>query len=406
MKTAMNVSVNKIGALNGLKVLDLSRFIAGPHCAMQLGDLGADVVKVERCNAGDDTRKILPQIEGESVYFMMFNRNKRSLTLNFRDTRAQALLRELIVEADVLIENFRPGTMEQMGCSWEEVHQLNPRLIMARISGYGQTGSMAKEPCFDGIAQATSGLMSITGDPDGPPTVAGTFVVDYCTALYATIGILGAIEERHRSGVGQLVDVSLMGAATSLLMTAIPEQLLMGRTMPRCGNQDRYSAPANVFQANDGHWVYLISGNDALFPRLASIMGREDLLEDERFCTLEKRMQYRKEIEDIVAAWVGSHTSDEVIAMVSSAEIPGSKVATVADVTKSPYMHEAGHIVSVDHPVVGELPMQGLPFRLSATPTQIRTAAPVLGRDSGAVLRQWLGKTDDQIDLLREQKLI
>nr|MDA8248929.1 CoA transferase [Rhodospirillales bacterium] len=200
--------------LSGLKVLDLSRYIAGPHCATVLGDLGADVVKVERPGLGDDTRFFPPDIGGESVYFLMFNRSKRGITLDFRNPQAQALLRRLAGQADVLIENFRPGTMERMGCGWDELHAVNPRLIMARISGYGQTTSLASQPCFDGIAQATSGLMDLTGAPDGAPMLAGTFVVDYSTALYACVGILAALAQRHGTGKGQMVDVSLMGSAT------------------------------------------------------------------------------------------------------------------------------------------------------------------------------------------------
>ncbi|CAG9170786.1 CaiB/BaiF CoA transferase family protein [Cupriavidus pinatubonensis] len=393
-------------ALEGIRVLDLSRFIAGPHCAMQLADLGADVVKVERRSVGDDTRATLPQIEGESLYFMTFNRNKRSVTLNFRDPEAQKLLRELVCGADILIENFRPGTMEKMGCGWEVLHELNPRLIMARISGYGQSGRLAGEPCFDGIAQASSGLMSLTGHPDGPPTVSGSFVVDYCSALYATIGIMAALERRHKTGEGQLVDVSLMGSATSLLMTAIPEQLLLGKTMTRKGNKDRYSAPGEVYKTADDQWVYLISGNNALFPRLTAVMGREDLLEHPHFSTLEKRMENRSEIESIVAKWVASQTADQVIALARQAEIPAARVANLDEVAHDPYVREAGHIINVEHPTVGSFPTQGFPIRLSESPASIRCAAPTLGADTEAILAEWLGKNDEELARLRERCVV
>jgi crotonobetainyl-CoA:carnitine CoA-transferase CaiB-like acyl-CoA transferase len=285
-----NVLAGGAGALAGLKVLDLSRFIAGPHCAMILGDLGASVVKVERVQGGDEVRALQPQVGGDSLYFQVFNRNKRSLTLNFRDPGAQDLLRRLIDQADVLIENFRPGTMEKMGLGWPEVHALNPRLVMARISGFGQQGPRSGEPCFDAIAQASSGLMSLTGSPKGPPMVAGTFLVDYSTALYATIGVLSALQHRNASGEGQLVDLSLLGSGISLLLTAIPEQAALGRTMSRVGNRDRYSAPAQTFKTRDGRWVYLLAGNDAHFPRLCKIMQRADLLADQRFATIPARM--------------------------------------------------------------------------------------------------------------------
>ncbi|SAK48816.1 CaiB/BaiF CoA transferase family protein [Caballeronia ptereochthonis] len=394
------------GPLSGLKVLDLSRFIAGPHCAMQLADLGADVTKVERVNSGDDTRALAPKVEDESLYFMVFNRNKRSITLNFREPRAQTLLRELIAKADVVIENFRPGTMEKMGCDWDTLHALNPRLIMARISGYGQTGSMASEPCFDAIAQASTGLMDLTGQPDGPPTVAGTFAVDYTTALYATIGVLSALSHRDKTGEGQMIDVSLMGCGVSLLLTAVCEQAMLGRTMTRVGSRDRYSSPAQTFKSRDGHWVYLIAGNDAHFPRLARAMQRPELLDDPRYATHASRMSHIAEVEAEVAEWVLQHDADEVVAKLRAVEVSCSKVATVADVVASPYMREAGHITTVRHPKAGDVTMQGLPIRLSATPASIRKSAPLLGEDSASVLDEWLGMSDADIAALRQGGVI
>lgn len=389
------------GPLSGLRVLDLSRFIAGPQCAMLLGDLGADVVKVERKGKGDDVRAIHPQVEGESIYFMVFNRNKRGLALDFRNEDAQQLVRDLAAEADILVENFRPGTMEQMGCGWDVLHALNPRLIMARISGYGQTGSMAGEPCFDGIAQANSGLMEITGPPDGPPIMSGSFVVDYSTALYAAVGVLAALERRHQTGEGQMVDASLMGSALSLLMTAIPEQRLLGRAMSRVGNRDRYSSPAQTFKAKDGRWVHLVAGNAALFPRLVRLMGRPELLEDPRFGDHAARMEHTPEIEAIVSAWIAERTADEAVAALSGAELPSAKIATIDEVVESAYVAEAGHIVDVPHAAIGTFPMQGLAVRLSESETSIRRGAPVLGADTADVLADWLGRSDDQIEALR-----
>lgn len=397
---------DKPGALHGLKVLDLSRFIAGPHCTMLLGDLGADVAKVERTRGGDDTRALMPMIDGESIYFMVFNRNKRSLTLNFRDPKAQELLRRLIAEADILVENFRPGTMEQMGCDWETLHTINPRLIMARISGYGQSGPLATEPCFDAIAQASTGLMELTGHEDGPPTIAGTFIVDYSTALYATIGILGAVERRHHTGEGQLVDVSLMGSAISLLLTAIPEQILLGRSITRGGNRDRYVAPGRTFKTKDGTWVYLVAGNDTHFSRLVRVLERSELLQDRRFATLKDRMNNIDAIEEIVAAWALQHTAGEIIAKLRQAELPCSKVATIADVVESRYMHEAGHVITVQHSKVGAFPMQGLVVRMSESPTAVRKAAPELGVDTEAVLHDWLGMPKAEVVELRKKGIV
>jgi len=390
------------GPLDGLKVLDLSRFIAGPHCGMMLGDLGADVVKVERPRRGDDTRALEPHVEGESLYFMVFNRNKRSITLNFRDPRAHGLLREMVKQADVLIENFRPGTMEKMGCGWDDLHAINPRLIMARISGYGQQGAMAAEPCFDGIAQATSGLMEITGDPDGPPTMGGTFLVDYATALYASIGILAAVEHRHKTGKGQMVDASLMGSAVSMLVTAIPEQAMLGRAMSRVGNRDRYSAPAQTFRAADGVWLHMVAGNDAHFPRLTRIMKRPDLLEDPRFATLEARMRNIPAIEAVVGDWIAGLPADEVVALLRQAELPAARIATLPDLLSNPYMREARQIVETQHPKAGTVTTHGLTVRLSDTPGEIRHPAPMLGQHTDEVLGEWLGMTPSDVGALRD----
>lgn len=393
-------------SLSGLKVLDLSRFIAGPHCSMLLGDLGADVVKVERTRGGDDTRALGPYIEGESIYFMMFNRNKRSLTLNFRNPEAQDLLRRLVREADVLVENFRPGTMEQMGCGWETLHEINPRLIMARLSGFGQNNSLSAEPCFDGIAQAITGFMDLTGDPKGGPMMAGTFLVDYATALNATVGILAALNHRTLTGEGQVVDVSLIGSATSMLMTAIPEFLVNGRRMTRAGNRDRYAAPANTFQAKDSVWLHVVAGNNAHFPRFVKMIGRPELLEDERFSTLEKRMVHVEEIEAIAAEWVRSRTADEALRELRAAELPSARIRTIEEVANDPYMREAGHIIDVEHPKAGVVPMQGPPLGLGTTPTAVDRPPPMLGEHTQEVLHDWLGMADTEIRELQTATII
>jgi len=368
---------------------------------MVLGDLGAEVVKVERTRLGDDTRSLGPYIEGESIYFMMFNRNKRSLTLDFRNPEAQNLLRRLVAEADILVENFRPGTMEKMGCGWDVLSKLNPRLVMASLSGYGQNNSLTKEPCFDGIAQAVTGIMDLTGHPDAGPSMAGTFLVDYATALHATIGILAAVENRHKTGRGQLVDVSLIGGAVSLLMTAIPEYLVNGRMMSRMGNRDRYAAPANTFQTKDGSWVHMVAGNNAHFPRFASMIGRPELMEDPRFVNVDTRMANVDAIEAIAAEWVAGLTADEAIAALRAAELPSAKVRTVADVANDPYMREAGHIVDVTHPRAGVVPMQGPAIHLSETTSEVRLPPPVLGAHSGGVPRAGLDIEPEEPGRLR-----
>lgn len=388
MKTGMKTAASL--PLRGIKVLDLSRFIAGPFCAMQLADLGADVVKVEKKGEGEETRQNQPKLNGESLYFMNFNRNKRGIQLDFRDPKDQETLRNLAARADVLVENFRPGTMEKMGCSWETLRALNPRLIMVRISGFGQTGPLSKRPCFDAIAQAMSGLMSITGQPDGPPTMAGTFMVDYVTALYGAIGVLTALHVRAETGRGQLVEATLLESAISLLMSAIPAQAQLGETMTRTGNCDRYTAPVNCYPTGDGEWVYLSAGTDNLFPRLAEVMRRPELLADPRFNSVPARMAHIPELNAIVEEWTGGKNAAEVVLLTEQAGIPCAKVASVADVVANPQLLARGQIAEVDHPVAGRYSTHGVSVTLSDTPGGIRCSSPTPGQHDDEVLHDWL----------------
>jgi crotonobetainyl-CoA:carnitine CoA-transferase CaiB-like acyl-CoA transferase len=393
-------------ALQGLKVLDVSRFIAGPFCAMQLADHGADVVKVERLDTGEDTRDNEPKLGGESVYFMTYNRNKRSFSLDFRKPEAQQVLRELAGKADILIENFRPGTMEQMGCGWDTLHAINPRLIMVRISGFGQTGPLSQRPCFDVIAQATSGLMELTGDPNGPPTMAGTFVVDYTTALYATIGSLTALAARAQTGKGQLVEATLLESAASLLMTAIPEQAVFGRSMRRQGNRDRYTSPVNTFKGSDGAWVHIASGTDPLFLRLVNAMGREDLLGDSRFASAKARVANASAIEAEVQTWVSQHTADEVVAAMDRAGIPCAKVSTMADVVEDPQLKARDQILTVEHPRAGKYPTHGITVTLRETPGAVRRPSPLVGEHTREIAAEWLGWSSQRCDDLIGKRVI
>jgi crotonobetainyl-CoA:carnitine CoA-transferase CaiB-like acyl-CoA transferase len=393
-------------ALQGLKVLDVSRFIAGPFCAMQLADHGADVVKVERLDTGEDTRENEPKLGGQSLYFMTYNRNKRSFALDFRNPEAQAVLRELASKADVLIENFRPGTMEQMGCGWETLSALNPRLIMVRVSGFGQTGPLSQRPCFDVIAQAMSGMMDITGDPDGPPTMAGTFVIDYTTALYGTIGALTALAARERTGKGQLVEATLLESAASLLMTAIPEQAVLGQTMHRQGNRDRYTAPVNTFQGADGTWVHIASGTDPLFRRLVNAIGREDLIRDPRFATAKARVANADAIEGEVQAWVAQHSADEVVEAMDRAGVPCAKVATMADVVDNPQLKARGQILTVEHPHAGAYQTHGITVTLDETPGAVRRPAPLVGEHTREIAAEWLGWSQEQCETLIARRVI
>jgi crotonobetainyl-CoA:carnitine CoA-transferase CaiB-like acyl-CoA transferase len=389
------------GALDGIRIVDLSRFIAGPYCAMLLGDLGADVVKVEPPGRGEASRTFGPFVEGESLYTMVFNRNKRSLTLDLRSDPGKDLLRELLRKADVLIENFVPGTLEAMGFDWNALKALNPRLILTRISGFGQSGPLARKPCFDVIAQAASGLMAITGEANGRPTIAGTYVVDYSTGLYATIGTLGALQARHRSGAGQVVDVALLDSAMSMLMTAIPEQLLLGRTMTRRGNRDRYGAPANTFPTRDGAWVHLATAGEPMFRTLTRIMGRPELADDPRFRDNAARLEHVEDLEQFICAWTATLSAAELLDALQAIGVPCAKVAAVSDLVANPQVADGRQIIQMDHPKAGGVPMQGFSVHFGDSPMRLRRPPPMLGEHTSAVLQEWLSVTPERIDLLR-----
>ncbi|MEO8003962.1 MAG: CoA transferase [Betaproteobacteria bacterium] len=394
------------GALDGLRVIDLSRFIAGPYCAMLLGDMGADVVKVEPPGRGENSRAFGPFVEGESLYTMVFNRNKRSLTLDLRSEQGKGVLRDLLRTADVLVENYVPGTLEQMGLDPETLHALNPRLIITRISGFGQSGPLSRKPCFDVIAQTMSGLMDITGDPGGRPTMSGTYVVDYSTGLYATIGTLGALQARHASGVGQVVDVALMDSALSMLMTAIPEQILLGRTMTRRGNRDRYCAPANTFPTRDGAWVHLAAAGEPMFGALAGAMGQPGLVDDARFRDNDARMLNVDQLEALITAWTVSLPAVEVLAALKATGIPSAKVASVADIVDDAHLAHRGQIIEMEHSRAGKVPMQGFAVQFDESPMRLRHPPPQLGEHTDTILAEWLEMTPEGISQLRASRAI
>jgi succinyl-CoA--D-citramalate CoA-transferase len=388
-------------SLDGVKVIDLSRYIAGPFCGQLLGDLGADVVKVERIDGGEEGRRVGETVEGDTLFFLSANRNKRGFAIDFRDKEGQALLRQLAATADILIENFRPGTMEAMGLGWDVLSALNPRLIMVRISGFGQEGPLAQHPCFDGAAQAQSGVMAMTGPAGGAPTMAGVFVCDYSTALYGVIGTLAALHARETSGRGQVVEATLMDSGMALMTTAIPERILFGREPERLGNRDRYLSPSHCFRSRDGIWIYIVAGNDVHFPRLAAAMGRPELAQDARFASFVARNANVAELESIIDAWAAELDGEAVLEIIHAADIPCERVATIADVIANPQVVHRKQIVDVPHPVMGSVPFQAPAVRLHGTPTVIRRGAPGLGEHGAEILSDWLGMSAPEIERLQ-----
>jgi crotonobetainyl-CoA:carnitine CoA-transferase CaiB-like acyl-CoA transferase len=386
------------GALAGVRVLDLSRFIAGPICAQILGDMGAEVVKVER-PGGEDARFQGPFQDGESLYPMAYNRNKASITLDTRHPAAPEILEGLVAWADVVVENYRPGTMAAMGFGWDRLHATYPRLIIASLSGFGQTGPLAERALFDPIAQAASGLMSLTGDPDGPPTLVGTYIADHVAGLYGTIGTLVALIARGTSGAGQRVDVASLDSLVSCLGTRPMAWLMLGERPRRQASRDPYSAPANVFPARDGH-VYLHGGTDALFPRLCAAIGRPGLADDPRYREIADRLANVEALEAEIAAWTAMHTRAQIEEALATAGVPCGAVADIEEVVASPQLRARDMFVDVTHPVLGRAVLTGIPVKLDGTPGTIRTGPPTAGQDNARVYGEILGLDADALERL------
>ena len=391
-------------ALDGIRVLDLSRFIAGPLCAQILGDMGAEVIKLERPR-GEDARDQGARVQGESVYTMAFNRNKHGITLDTRHPAATRILERLIRVSDVLVENYRPGTLGEMGLGADRLKGLNPRLVVTSLSGFGQTGPLAGRALFDPIAQAMSGLMSLTGEPGGPPTLTGTYVADHLAGLYGAIGTLLALYARDRTGEGQLVDVASLDSLFSSLGTRPLEVAMLGLTPRRSGSRDPFSAPANVFGATDGY-VYIHGGTDSLFPRLCAAIGRPDLMEDERFRDVSGRMIAIEELEAAVSAWTMARTVAQVSEVLEGAGVPFGPVAELADVVASPQIAAREMLVEIEHPTLAPLVVTGLPVKLSATPGSVRKAPPMVGEDNDRIYTDVLGFSPAEIAELRASRAI
>lgn len=391
--------------LEDIKVLDLSRFISGPYCAMLLADMGADVVKVEKAGQGDDSRLLPPFKDEESLYFFVMNRNKRSLSLDFRSEEGQKILFDLASRTDVLIENFRPGTIEKMGCGYEELKKINPRLIMLSISGFGKDGPYKDKPGFDAAVQAMSGLMSLTGQPDAPPTMSGTFVVDYSTAMYGAVSVLAALHKRDVTGEGEYIDLTLLDSATSILLSSMQRELVLGQKATRVGNRDRQVAPGNVFRTRDGVWLMLIAGSDIHFSRLVEVMEMPHLLEDERFNDVKIRLGHADEIEAVVQEWFDGRDAADILAMMEKAGIVCSRVEDVSDVVKNPQLHFRKKIINVPHKKLGDIPMMEMPMRFKNSPYVLRRAAPMLGEHNEEILRDWLGVSPEDFARTKDRNV-
>ncbi|MDF2502210.1 MAG: yfdE 2 [Anaerosporomusa subterranea] len=391
--------------LKGVVVLDLSRVLAGPYASMMMADYGATMVKIEPPRVGDDSRAYGPFVGKESAYFMSLNRNKRSMTLNLKEQAAKDLFREMVKKADVVLENYRPGTMEKFGLGYEELKQINPKIIYATCSGFGQTGPYVHKPAYDIIVQAMGGIMSVTGPEGGEPTRVGASVGDIIAGLFTTIGVLMALYHRERTGEGQLVDVGMLDCQVAVLENAISRYLVSGEVPQPIGNRHPSITPFAAYTAKDGH-IIVGAGNDRLWEKLCNLIERTDLLADERFSTNLKRTQNVNELKVILDAVFKVKTIDQWMKALEAAGVPCAPINTVDKIINDPQIKAREMIVELEHPVAGHMKVPGVPIKFSATPGSVDTPAPLLGQHTEELLHELLGLSKEQVDELRAKNAI
>jgi crotonobetainyl-CoA:carnitine CoA-transferase CaiB-like acyl-CoA transferase len=392
--------------LDGMLVIDLSRVLAGPYCTMELADMGATVIKIEIPGSGDDTRAYGPPfLNGESTYFMSVNRNKKSMTLNLKHARGKEILSQLLQKGDVLVENFRPGTLDGLGFGYDAVHVLNPKLIYCSISGFGQTGPYAQRPGYDLIAQAEGGVMSLTGEPDSPPLKVGLSFADITAGMNAFAGILLALLARQRTGEGQQIDVSLLDCQVSLLTYQAGIYFATGKSPDRLGNKHPSITPYETFEASDGH-IIIACGNQGFWEKFCKLAGLEHLLADERFTTMKKRVENRTALTPLVAAAVKTRTRRAWYALLDREGIPCGLIKNVAEVCTDAQVLARDMVMPLNHPTAGPINVNGVPIKLSATPGEVKAPPPLLGQHTDAILSNILGYTANQIAELRQLKAV
>lgn len=393
------------GALGGLRVLDLTRVLAGPFCTMMLADMGAEVIKIEQPGKGDDTRHFAPFQNGESAYYMNLNRGKKGVTLDLKGKGREMFL-ELVKTADVVVENYRPGTMDKLGLGYDTLKEINPRLVYAAISGFGDTGPYRLRPGYDIIAQAMGGLMSTTGWPGGEPTRSGTAMADVLAGLSVTIGLLAALRHRDQTGVGQKVDVALVDSVVASLEIITQIYLTDGRVPERIGNRYESCYPYDSFEARDGS-VVIAAANDKLWRLVCRTIGQPALAEDERFDTNAKRVARHAEIKTLIEAWSRDRDVDGIVEAMMGAGVPASPINTIDRLVTDPHIAGAREMfVDVQHPVAGKTKLTGSHIKLSATPPCIRAPAPTLGEHNDTVFNSLPGVTTESLARLRAERVI
>lgn len=373
--------------LEGIKVLDFSRVLAGPYCTMLLADMGAEVIKIERPDVGDDTRHFGPFQNGESGYFMFLNRGKKSIEMDLKNPADIEMILDMVRDADVIVENFRPGVMKKLGLDYNSLKDINKGLVYCSISGFGQYGPYTERPAYDLVAQAMGGMASITGHPETPPTRSGSSLGDMGSALYAAYGVMTALFHRERTGYGQAVDVAMVDSIYSLLEHNVMRYTSEGITPERIGSRHPISAPFDVFESREGY-VVIATANDSLFARLCGVMEMNELTEDERFVTDIQRGKNESELKKIIEGWLTNYTAEEAVEAINAVGVPSSMILDIAEISESDHIKEREMLLDIEHPVAGATRIPGNPVKLSATPVQVKSPSPALGEHNDSIKRK------------------
>jgi CoA:oxalate CoA-transferase len=393
-------------ALSGIRVLDLTRVLAGPFCTMLLGDMGAEIIKIETPGHGDDARRYPPFIGRESAYFMNLNRNKKSLVLNLKRPRAKEIFLKLAEKSDVVIENFRPGTMEKLGLGHAVIKSRNPDIVYACISGFGHTGPYRDLPGYDIIGQAMGGIMSITGWPDSPPTRTGTAIADVLAGLNACVGILAGLLAVKNGAAGQKVDIALVDSVVSAMETIIQIYLVENRVPQRTGNRYEFIYPYDTFKAKDG-WVVIAIGNNKLWEVFCRAIDRVELLENPAYRDNYDRVKSHEPVRQIVEAWSQNKPVREIVDFMLSYKIPCAPIYSVREVVEDQHIAGARRMIrEIDHPIAGPMKVIGSPINMSQTPAEVESPAPLLGQHSESILMQVLKLTQEEVLSLKQDNAI
>ncbi|HCX04482.1 MAG TPA: carnitine dehydratase [Clostridiales bacterium] len=391
--------------LENIKVIDLSRVLAGPYGTMVLADLGADVLKIEMPKTGDDSRAFGPYVNNESAYFMSLNRNKKSLTLNLKKEEGKKILKDLLKDADVIVENYRPGTMEKLGLGYDVLKEINPKLIYAASSGFGHTGPYSKRPAYDGVIQAMGGIMSITGPKGGEPTRVGPSVADIFSGLFTAIGILAAVNERRETGKGTKVDVSMLDCQVGILENALARYFATGVAPKPAGNKHTSIVPFEPFNTSDGQ-IVIAAGNDNLWAKFCKAMGTEELIDDERFKTNPLRNKNYDALKPLIDEKIKEKTTEEWKKILLDAGVPSGPINNMEMLVKDEQVLARNMIQEVEHPVAGKQHLPGIPIKMDGVSDKIRFPAPVLGQHNEEVLAERLGYSKEEIEKFKEEGVL